>query len=805
MDSDVDTLLKRIGYNPFDEGAWIKLLKACESMPIQEARVHYRRCLTLFPTAGWVVRKAVDAEFNANETNRAETLLRQHIVNALDCELYKSYTDFVLYTNLQPALAAYEAASKPGVLPSEFENATNAVQVARTAVLEAFEFAVNQVGCLPQAGTLWKAYCEYVSTLPTSGEYAPQTLKTRREVYQKAMAMPHEATDEIWEEYCDFERKSGPEKLAEDYINKHVVSHATSSACAKERQALWKGILSERYLPCPPPNEWDIANAYNEDAMKELREQKEKFQARSDAIHWALSYELSNPLTLPPEALRPLLLSVFRASLSAIQYDPALWSDYSLLLQSHGEEENPFAEALQALPHSTLLSLVYADSLELSSPNEADQVYTNLLHTLHIIADRKGGARAAGVDETLKLIDSLDPTDSSAFDMSAYTSLPSVSSGFFPAPAQAVAMHPCIALSSTHDSTEAARAIPMIYILQQRYARRVSGIDKARQVFANARKSAYCTPSVYLASAKLEYYALRSAEALHISRNLIEAARKRWPSDIDLALSSVDFLTAVDEPSNVRLVINSFLGSLPAASSRPLLDRLIAYESNFSFSSGALQATVSAETRRAQQFPHLTGVEVRSILKNVHRWTVDYDGNMGYLFPPVSSVDAVLLEKHGYQPCGTILVKKLRGEKDKAPENGVVTLATNAGLVEPSNDPNTAKMEGLYLQAPPSYVAPMSSLPVSHISIPYMFHAMRKSQGTESTGAGANRSIPSELQAIAAGSVAIPDFLKSLLSLLPAYDASIPANTANPDSAVILSTLQALKPVSAGTKRGRND
>jgi cleavage stimulation factor subunit 3 len=324
-----------------------------------------------------------------------------------------------------------------------------------------------------------------------------------------------------------------------------------------------------------------------------------------------VEFERSNPLELSREAhadsMRLLLAQ--RAACAPGRHCPELWLEYMLFeLESSDSAATEalaldraravLAEGSAALPGSAALALAAADVLEQRRlPSAATAAYTVLLEALHAIADR-------GVAAT-----------------------PSLSAVEAALASDALAVPPATLLATAEDASRAADAIPLVYILYQRHARRcgpaapavaggagstsavegalapVGGIEAARAVFAKARKSRHCNAQVYLASARLEFSA---NGALAVARNVIEAGRKRFSTDVSFALSAAGFLCAVDDAASARAFLEAALHALPPACSRPVFDRAIAFElAQLQDGSAALAKVAALERRRLAAHPHL--------------------------------------------------------------------------------------------------------------------------------------------------------------------------------------------------------
>lgn len=405
-----------------------------------------------------------------------------------------------------------------------------------------------------------------------------------------------------------------------------------------------------------------------------------------------------------------------------------------------------------------------------------------------------------------------------------------VSSAPKPTPSKALLL--CIVLASPADARDAAAAIPGVYILYQRHARRSGGVDAARAVFAAARRSPHCTPAVFLASARLEYYA--NGRNVAVARNVLAAGRTRFPKSLELLLSGADFLASVDDAASVRQTLEAALAALPPGpATRPLFDRLIAFELTSAPDGGSLALVAEAEKRRAAAHPALASLDARLIMRLAHRWAVCGPSSE----PPSTRADADLLRRHPYAPLA-VLVGGGSGAGSGAGVAGGVTGASGAGgtadtpasavaaLIAAAAWPaapvssaakgskaavGTAATDGLYLQAPLGLgPCPITSSALSHLPPAALLHdaserlmALVASKGSASgTRAAAGvAAVPSQsAPSTHGGYVEVPSTLRAFLAMLPAFD---PAPQPDVDAVIKLLSSGAETRAGAGSKRPR--
>lgn len=368
------------------------------------------------------------------------------------------------------------------------------------------------------------------------------------------------------------------------------------------------------------------------------------------------------------------------------------------------------------------------------------------------------------------------------------------------------------------DAAAAQRVLPLVFVTQQRFARRgAGGIDAARAVFAAARKSPWTTPGVFVASALLELHVNRD---LNVARNVLTAARKRFPADLSLALTSADILTAHDDVPSVRAFFESVLASpaLAPADSRPLWDRFIAFEllraSGGGGDAGGLSVVAALEQRRAEQHPHLAGPSVRALSQLLHRYLGESAGvaaaalgggpagECGGLLP---SCDADLLRRHPYAPFATLPALAAAGAPEAAlqpPSYATPSDWARAGGAAAAQ----GLRDGLYLQKPLEVSSVLSHVPhmflepvqLNASSDRTLHVAPHASVGSVGTDAKSASGIDNT-----AATLVIPDVISGLLARLPAKDPTLALRPTESADA-ILSKVEVLIAGSAagGAKEG---
>lgn len=112
---------------------------------------------------------------------------------------------------------------------------------------ELFEAALADVGGAVDSGPLWRKYLDYASDTRD-----PARLLSLRRIYQRALVVPMDALDAVWQEYERLERGAG-DSLAEQLLPELRDKCAHAKLAYKERKRLVAACDLDR-LAVPPSN-----------------------------------------------------------------------------------------------------------------------------------------------------------------------------------------------------------------------------------------------------------------------------------------------------------------------------------------------------------------------------------------------------------------------------------------------------------------------------------------------------------------------------------------------------------------------
>lgn len=165
--------------------------------------------------------------------------------------------------------------------------------------------AIESVGMSMDAVVIWKAYLTFVQSWPETGPVdVNRKLGTLRTVYQRAVLVPMDNSDEIWSEYEEFEKKFRDPTTDPAFgdLNRRFM-HAKS--ICRERRRYTNGIVMDR-LALPP--------LHSSSEIQQL-----------DLWNNWIRFEFTNPDNLSPETFRHMIRMVFCQCLCCFRYNPEIW------------------------------------------------------------------------------------------------------------------------------------------------------------------------------------------------------------------------------------------------------------------------------------------------------------------------------------------------------------------------------------------------------------------------------------------------------------------------------------------------
>jgi hypothetical protein len=242
--------LTAVSTDPWDISSWIIFIEEAEqnrggSITAEDA---YCKILNQFPRSAKFAVKLAEFYINRGDkwTAVADTF-EQYVAPCRCVELWKAYLDYMKKVTIDSV----------GIQQHE----QYALERKRYEAL--FERAIDAVGMSLNAIVLWKDYLAFIQTWPElSATDTSRKLNSLRNIYKRAIAMPIEHAEDIWNEYEAFEKKFAGKAVGSAADAESVAGlqeahkrflHARS--IYRERKRLTASIVFDR-LATPPLHSW---------------------------------------------------------------------------------------------------------------------------------------------------------------------------------------------------------------------------------------------------------------------------------------------------------------------------------------------------------------------------------------------------------------------------------------------------------------------------------------------------------------------------------------------------------------------
>lgn len=170
-------------------------------MKIEDARQIYERALEQFPTNGKIWRYYGQHEFNSKNYQKVELILSKSLYQCPNVNIWEFYIDYVRDIHLD-----------------SFERLAMDERKKRLdTIKEACETAINNIGFHINSNRIWKKYIEIKKKYREINYLGIANVNNDiREAYQRALCIPMNELDDIWMDYCNFERDKGYDRYIKE-------------------------------------------------------------------------------------------------------------------------------------------------------------------------------------------------------------------------------------------------------------------------------------------------------------------------------------------------------------------------------------------------------------------------------------------------------------------------------------------------------------------------------------------------------------------------------------------------------------
>ncbi|KAF2685690.1 Suf-domain-containing protein [Lentithecium fluviatile CBS 122367] len=597
----VGLLEDRIADDPRgDIEAWLGLIEEHRRRhKHEEARAVFERFLQVFPSAGeqWV--EYVNMETELDNFKQVEALFGRSLTQTPYIPLWSSYINYIRRIN---------------------NLTTDQTGQARSVVIQVYEFVLDSMGIDINSGKIWTDYIELLKTGPGmlggSNWQDMQKMDSLRKAYQRAIAVPTNATLEIWREYDRFEMNLN-KVTGRKYLQEKSASYVTARSAINVLDNITKGVNRTTLPKLPPAPGFDGADEY----ARQVQAWK----------HW-IEWEKNDPLEIKEDdraLYNKRILYLYKNASMALRFWPELWYDaaewcYQNSLNTEGDEF--LKNGTAANPESCLLAFKQAHQAELRTDFEDGEagliekgkaVRAPLMTVLDALYDLTNKAKkreeqtVAKAKEIFAAQQAAEDAARNASDMNSDDDDEDVASAAAKRQKERQdaldAQLQGITKASNAEIHTLKKTLSCAWVALMRAMRRVQGkgspgaaVGGFRGVFAEARKRGKLLSNVYIASALIEHYCYRDPAATKI----FERGMKLFTEDEEFALEYIKHLVKSNDATNARAVFETIVNRLTQKlenvhRAKPLFIFFHDYESQF----GELAQITKLEQRMATLFP----------------------------------------------------------------------------------------------------------------------------------------------------------------------------------------------------------
>ncbi|KAG6856078.1 hypothetical protein H0H87_007608, partial [Tephrocybe sp. NHM501043] len=545
--TEYEALTAELKKQPHNPDGWRRIIDLAESSgDIEKVRASFDALLQQYPNT------------DPSTFGEAEDLFKKFLIKSPQVDLWKFYLTYVRRVNTGPA--------------------------TRDAVRKSYEFALGHVGQDKDSGEIWRDYIQFLRSGDANTTWEEQQkMDALRKVYHRAVQIPLEGVETLWQELEAFENglnRITAKKFMADLSPSHMQARTTFRQLTNHVTSLY-----------PPP----VSAPINRPEL--LLPALPTFTASERTLvgRWKayLKWEESNPLELEEKDKSVLLgriQSVYRKAVIRMRYYTEIWFmayTWTHSVGKHEEALNILKAGMEANPASFLLTFAYAEALE--TKKEFAEVHTQfdrLLSVLRVKLDELETRLAA--EEAQKEAQNVNNPDIQAV----------VEQGVQPQPQQSNGSSGSDENKSRKSSelSERRTEYGLVWIMYMRFGRRAEGIKASRAIFSKARKDRWTPWEVWEAAALMEYHC---SEDKAVGGRIFEKGMEFYADEIEFVLRYLGFLISVNDETNARALFERVIGTFPAERARSLWERWARYEYQY----GDLDAAQKLEKRIGEVYP----------------------------------------------------------------------------------------------------------------------------------------------------------------------------------------------------------
>lgn len=231
--------------DPWDVSSWIVYLEEVllsRSGGLVSIADAYKKILSQFPLSAMFWRKLAEHHIKNKEYSLAHAAFASSLDSCRNVDLWRSYLSLVTLTTADPIL----------------EISSTTQKLVQHKKLEAeYERAILSIGYCVDSSSIWWDYVQLLRAMPVAENNileAGKKIAALRSLLQRAVCVPTEGVDALWQEYELFEKThggTGTEGTGEAALAEFNKRYLHAKSILRDRKRLTAGIEFDR-LACPP-------------------------------------------------------------------------------------------------------------------------------------------------------------------------------------------------------------------------------------------------------------------------------------------------------------------------------------------------------------------------------------------------------------------------------------------------------------------------------------------------------------------------------------------------------------------------
>ncbi|KAI0052667.1 Suf-domain-containing protein [Auriscalpium vulgare] len=544
--SEWDQQLKSLQTQPHDPDGWNKYVRlAEESDDLEKIKETYEALLRMYPNSAAAQIAYLNHFLIPGYFTFAEDLFKRFLRTSPAVELWRFYLTYVRRINLDPS--------------------------TRDIVRKAYEYALNHVGQDKDSSDIWIDYIQFLRSGETGSTWEEQQkMDALRKVYHRAVQIPLENVETLWQELEAFE--NGLNRItAKKFMNDLSPSYMQARTVLRQLQR----HLGPLFPPASPSNA--TRPSFHFPPLPTFNSaERTLVGAWKNYLRW----EESNPLEIEDKDKATFISrvqGVYRKAVIRMRFFGEIWYMAYVWTNSIGKSEeaiNILKAGIEANPTSFLLNFAYAEVLEVAQKHEeAHAVFEKFLDALRIDLEK--------IENTISPTGGQDSSD-------AAPEIPNNSS-FATQPDDTKPPR-------TKELADKRREYGLAWTMYMRFARRAEGLKASRALFARARRDRWNPWEVYESAAIAEYHLTKNAD---IATRIFEKGLEVHGDEVEFVSHYLGFLLSVNDENNARALFERMISSFSPERARPLWERWARHEYQY----GDLAAAQKLEKRMAEAYP----------------------------------------------------------------------------------------------------------------------------------------------------------------------------------------------------------